>query len=120
MELEMNKLSESLRENGHHTVILESFERVQFQGLVDYPGLGLGIHYLTIDSQIVTVMDIELFEMISNEGLIQNNRSRTYYVYWTTHLWQKMAIAYLEVFDDEILLLIERFFNLKMPPLQKF
>ena len=106
---EMNSQAELLREQGHQVVILEDYERIRFRVLFMQPGLAFGISQFRVNGEVVTAINPGLYWTVAEENLLEENIPRARYVRWVVHRGQGLAIAYVEVFDDEILLLEERF-----------
>ena len=112
----MNELADSLREKGLQVVILENHEVVRTQLLFAFPGLPFGIVHFMIDGEVVATVNSELFHGDFDTNLVGEvsdifdySRPRTHYVSWTSWRGLHVPIYYIQIFDEEALLLAERF-----------
>ena len=109
----MNESADLLRERGHHVVVLG--EVVRSQLLFARPGLAFGILYFLVDGVEVAAVNWELFVDSEAYGIFDSGgRPRMIFVRWDTFKGSRYVIPthFVQVFDEEVLLLEERFLGL--------
>jgi len=109
----MNESADLLRERGHHVVVLG--EVVRSQILFARPGLAFGVFYFLVDGVEVAAVNSELFGDSEAYGIFDSGgRPRMVFVRWAINRGTGHVIPthYFQVFDEEVLLLEERFLGL--------
>jgi len=110
----MNASADRLREMGHHVIIPLPDEFVGSQLLFANPGLAFGIVYFMVYGEVVAAVNSELFGNASAYGIFDSGiRSRTFFVSWRPFRGSRIVfpIYYIQVSDEEVLLLEERFLS---------